>query len=115
MFLEFRYQFCESGRNPKAAAMTEWAGNRQRKQGDPQAPKLGVRVICIRRGNPISETDELVADLAYTLWRSSPFRCGTPEEALFAAARMVKGTSAAGPFLVPKHKLHAIIVMKRSS
>jgi hypothetical protein len=72
-------------------------------------------VIPIRQKTPVSEADELVADVAYTLWHSAPFRCGPPEEAFFSALRMVKGKSSAGPFLVPKHKLHAIIVMKRSS
>jgi len=58
------------------------------------------RVIPIRP-TLVSEADELVADLAFTLWLSSPFRCGPPEEALWTALRMVKGKSSLGLFLVP--------------
>jgi hypothetical protein len=75
--------------------------------------KRSLGVIPIRHSF-LSEADELVADLAYTLWRSAPFRCGPPEEALWTALRMVKGKSAVGLFLVPKrkHGRHPIIAMK---
>jgi len=76
-----------------------------------------VSVISGKNNIPVSEADELVADLAYSLWVSSPFRCGPPEEALFTALRMVNGKSSVGPFLVPqrKHNPHSIIVMKSRS
>jgi len=73
-----------------------------------------VCVIPIQRNAPISETDELVADLAFKFWLSSAFRGGLPKDAFFTAVRIVKGKYSAGPFLVPKRKqnLHPIIVMK---
>jgi hypothetical protein len=59
----------------------------------------------------------MVAAVAYTLWLSSPFKCGPPEQAFMTALRMVKGKSSAGPFLVPKcqQNLHPIIEMKSRS
>ena len=76
-------------------------------------------VIPIRRSIPISETAELVADVAYRLWLSSPFGCGPPEEAFTTALRLVKGKSASLLFLVPRrnqhHHLRPIITMKESS
>jgi hypothetical protein len=80
-------------------------------------PLQHLSVIPIRQKTPVSEADELVADVAYKLWHSSPFRCGPPEAALLTALRMVKGKPSDGPLLVPKvkQKLHRIIVMKRSS
>ena len=79
--------------------------------------KHSVSVIQIRHNILVSEADELVADLAYTLWLSSPFRCGPPEEALLTALRMVHGKSSVGLFLVPKrkHNLRPIIEMKSRS
>jgi hypothetical protein len=74
-------------------------------------------VIPIRRNIPVSESDELVATVAYTLWLSSPFRRGPSEQAFMTALRMVKGNSSSGLVLVPKRKqnLDPIILMKRSS
>jgi hypothetical protein len=76
-----------------------------------------IRVIPFQRNASISESDELVANVAYTLWHSAPFRCGPPEGAFFTALRMVKGRSSVGPFLVPrrKQKLQPIIVVKSRS
>jgi hypothetical protein len=77
-------------------------------------PEQHFGAIPIRRETPVSKTDELVADVAYALWHSAPFRCGPPEEAFFTALRMVRGKSSAGLFLVPKRK-HNIQPIKRSS
>ena len=41
-------------------------------------PEQHFGVIPIRRRASISEADELIADFAYALWHSSPFRCGPP-------------------------------------
>jgi hypothetical protein len=80
-------------------------------------PNGPMSVIPIRRSIPMSESDELVATVAYSLWLSSPFRGGPPEHAFMTALRLVKGKSLAGPFLVPNRKrnLHPIIVMKTHS
>lgn len=76
-----------------------------------------ISVIPIRRDAPLSDVDELVADFAYTLWRSSAFLGGSPEAAFFTALRMVKGKSSAGPFLVQRQRPSGcpIIVMKIGS
>jgi hypothetical protein len=80
-------------------------------------PNRPICVIPIRRKTPVSEADELVAGVAYSLWLSSPFRCGPPEKAFMTALRIVKGNSAAGLFLVPKRKdnLHPVTVMNPRS
>ena len=69
-------------------------------------PKRTKSVIPFRRNDPASEADELVADIAYTLWLSSPFWCGPPEEAFMTALRLVRGKSAPLLFLVPKRIQH---------
>ena len=71
-------------------------------------PKRQSAVIPIRRSTSLSWTDEVVADFAYTLWLSSAFQGGLPEDAFLTALRLVKGPSSVGPFLVPKrrHDLH---------
>lgn len=71
-------------------------------------------VIPMQRKTHASETDELVADVAYTLWCSSHFRGGTPEQAFMAALRMVKGKFSGGPFLVCRRKQNVppIVEMK---
>ena len=74
--------------------------------------KQQTHVLPIRPEVPLSDADELVADVAYALWHSAPFRCGLPEEAFLTALRMVRGKSSAGLFLVPKRK-HNIQSIKR--
>ena len=75
-------------------------------------PKRRTRVIPIRPGVPLSTADQIVADVAYTLWQSSAFFGASPEAAYFTALRMVKGPSS-GLFLVPKRR--TVVVMKRRS
>lgn len=65
-------------------------------------PEQQIRVIPIRRELAVSESDQLVAHVAFCLWLSSGFRGASPEAALFTALRLVKGKSWSGLFLVPK-------------
>ena len=66
--------------------------------------KAKLFIVPIRQGTPISKCDELVADVAYTLWLSSAFSDGLPEEALFTALRLVKGKSFVRLFVVPERR-----------
>jgi hypothetical protein len=72
-------------------------------------------VIPFRRSASISETDELIAEVVYRLWLSTPFRCGPAEDVFFTALQMVKENSSAGPFLVPRRKqnIPSIVAIKR--
>ena len=60
----------------------------------------GQRVIPIWR---VWDGDELVADLAFSLWLSAAFR-DSPEHALLTSVEMVRGQTRTGCFLVPKRK-----------
>lgn len=72
--------------------------------------------IPIRRDVPISDSDELVVEVAYGLWVSSAFYGGTPEEALLNALRILRAKTA-GLFLVPPRKPdpRPVSVMKSGS
>jgi len=75
------------------------------------------RSIPIRRRSPVSHADELVADFAFTLWLSSAFRGGLPEDALLTAVRTLGGKTSPGLFLVPQRRANPcpIIPIKSSS
>jgi hypothetical protein len=63
--------------------------------------KHSTNVICIRRDSAISDADQQVADLAFNLWLSLPFR-GSPEKALLTAVQMLRGNTSAGLLLMRK-------------
>jgi hypothetical protein len=73
-------------------------------------------VVPIRREVLISDSGELVVEVAYGLWVSSAFCGGTPEEALLSALRILRAKTAT-LFLVPRRKpdLHPVSVMKSRS
>lgn len=78
-------------------------------------PKQTTHAIRISENFPMSEVDELVVHVAYTLWVSAPFRCGLPEEAFKTAIRLVKGRIPAKLFLVPKPDRPSIPIQTRCS
>jgi len=57
-----------------------------------------------RRSTFVSDPDKSIAELAYKLWLSSPFRGKSPEEALLAALEIVKAKAPARLFAVPKRE-----------
>jgi hypothetical protein len=72
-------------------------------QKDGAMPKQQIG-IPIWRKITLSEADQLVPDVAYTLWLSSAFFGGSPEAAFFTALQLVKGKSSVACFLVHTRK-----------
>ena len=73
-------------------------------------------VVPIRRDFLLSDSDELIVELAYRLWVSSACSGGLPEDALLSALRILR-TRTAGLFLVPRRKPdpHPVSGMKNRS
>jgi hypothetical protein len=61
--------------------------------------------IAIPRDRLLSEVDQQIVDLAFSLWLVRGFRGGSPQDDLLNAAQRVKGDTASGLFLVPKTQL----------
>jgi len=66
-------------------------------------PNKCFETVPIKRSDLASDEVREAADLAFTLWLANEFRGRSPEEALFAAVRQLRSTTA-GLFVVPKRK-----------
>jgi CheY-like chemotaxis protein len=63
----------------------------------------------------LSRLDSEIVHLAFSLWRAKAFEGGSPEDALLAAARELKGKLPTGKqtsFLVPKPLMKAILLIQ---